>query len=316
MRNLIKIIPLFLLSFAFGQELKTILNKASVQIGEPFELVYSVNVTTLDDDSIHYEPQRDFFSARKVVENIDGKITEEYPLEIASVFKDTLVKKRDSLYWNGYYEFVAWDSVTLVLPPAPVRIGDSSFTFPPKVVQIRFPMKNPQVEMYDIIELFTDLPEPENSFFEEYFWFIIVVFVLLLGIIFYFLRKRKKLQLTVQLLPNERALNDVNTLFKSKLYEENLKEYYYELSLILRRFLAEVYHHRFAEKTTFEIDVMLKKQDLSPQMIDQIHQLLSQSDMVKFAQAKPPMDEVKNITEQTKKVIKKVYKDSQEPADE
>jgi len=134
------------------------------------------------------------------------------------------------------------------------------------------------------------------SFREMLPWILIGlgVIVLVLALVWY-LRKRKKnepifrLKPKVVLLPHERALQDLEKLRVKKLWQGGkVKEYYTELTDILRIYIENGFFVPALEQTTSEIiDSLKEKNEIQKDSLDKLFQILVTADMVKFAKAKP-----------------------------
>ncbi len=111
----------------------------------------------------------------------------------------------------------------------------------------------------------------------------------------YYLRKRRKkepifrLRQRVQLKPHELALQELEKLRIQKLWQEGkLKEYYSELTEILRRYMENRFAVPALESTSAEIlNDLLGKPEVKREAWDTIGQVLILADMVKFAKEKP-----------------------------
>jgi len=117
-------------------------------------------------------------------------------------------------------------------------------------------------------------------------------------------RPRGRLEIEIPL--RDRIINEINALEKSKGYETDLKEYYFQLSVIVRNFLSEHYSLRLLEYTTSEVRGVLTQYKISADTIDVIEKLLNQSDMVKFAKSQPPLNEVFMITNEARQIVDEV----------
>jgi hypothetical protein len=67
------------------------------------------------------------------------------------------------------------------------------------------------------------------------------------------------------------------------------KEYYSELSRILRGYLEDQFKMPALETTTDELMTLLKKRDFSADVLEQAQDLLQTADLVKFAKVEPPI---------------------------
>jgi hypothetical protein len=115
----------------------------------------------------------------------------------------------------------------------------------------------------------------------------------------WYLRKRKKkepvfrLKPRIILLPHEKALQELDKL-KAKLLWQNgkVKEYYSELTEILRIYIEERFRVPALESTTAEIlDGLGPNEECPVTALDNLGDLLLKADMVKFAKARPVPEE-------------------------
>lgn len=291
--------------FVFGQQLNIRIDKEEVQIGEPFKLTYSV-ISDKKLDSIVYFKEEDVFAGKNSANNKLEGINTNYDIEISKAFKDTNYQEEEEYIWKGSYELIAWDSAYVVIPPEPIYLEDSMHFFPAGLIHIISPNVNPSQPIYDINESFTELPE-KNPFVQnllQNWWWITPLLILLILGIFYLIKRNKKEAVPISL--RQKTLKQIDELEKSKAYEVNLKEYYFDLSLILRRFFAAHYKIRILDKTTAEIELILAKHGLEKKMILLTRELLMQSDLVKFAQSKPGLVEIQKVTDDARRVVNEI----------
>ena len=293
------------ISFSFGQQLNIHLDKEEVQIGEPFKITYSI-ISKAKLDSIVYSEHSDFFPAKNSENTEKERITKAYEIEISKGFTDTSYEENEEFIWKGSYELIAWDSAFVIIPPEIITLGDSVHFFPVRLIYVMSPNADPSKPIYDINESFTKLPKknPYFQFIKENLWWITLVSALLTTLGIYLIRRSFKEPAPISL--RQKTLTLIGELEKSKLYEDNLKEYYFELSVILRRFFAGHYQSKIMDKTTTEIEVVLAKNGLDKEMILLTRQLLMQSDMVKFAQSVPTLNEIQNITNDARRVVNEI----------
>lgn len=300
-------IVLFSLSFfTFGQELNTGIDKDHVKTGEPFNVTYSIS-SNHAFDSIQYTPQTSVFKAQSSAVDKGEKISSPYELEIASPFKDTSYQEKGKYIWKGTYRLMGWDSAFVVIPPEGIYIDDSLQRFPAGLIQIASPKADPSKPLYDIHEEFTEIDPNKDgflSFIKANWWWLAILLAIVVVLLIY-LKKRNKKEAPVLSLRQE-TLQRIDKLEKGKGYESNLKEYYFDLSILLRRFFTAHYQERMLDKTTSEIEALLKKQGLDQNMILLTRQLLTQSDMVKFAKSTPPLHEIQQITNHARRIVNEV----------
>lgn len=139
----------------------------------------------------------------------------------------------------------------------------------------------------DIIE------EPKNWI--DYLWLFIIIGVAgLLYAAFRLMKKRNeaKPELPEIIRPaHEIALEKLDVLDAARLWQKGeIKAYHVELTHIFREYLEKRYHIPALESTTEEISLGLKKVGLEQHERSQVRELLLQSDLVKFAKAKPRVE--------------------------
>ncbi|MEM9930935.1 MAG: hypothetical protein AAF840_14030, partial [Bacteroidota bacterium] len=88
------------------------------------------------------------------------------------------------------------------------------------------------------------------------------------------------------------ALRELDTLEGKKLWQQDLtKEYYSELTRILREYLEGRFDVQAMEMTTRQITSALERRmDFASEQSKELSQLLQLSDLVKFAQARPAVE--------------------------
>jgi hypothetical protein len=88
----------------------------------------------------------------------------------------------------------------------------------------------------------------------------------------------------------ELALAKLEALIESKSWEQDVVQYHFELSGILREFLEATYRFNALEMTTREIALALQK--LRPAQVEEVISLLQYADAVKFAKVSPVEAEI------------------------
>lgn len=290
-----------------SQELNLVIDKPEVQIGEPFVATYSI-VSKRPIDSIRYNPNHPIFFGKETTKDQSSVVNEEYELEIQGIFSDTSYQKDGEYIWKGKYKLVGWDSAYVVLPPEKVYIDDSLQYFPPGLIQITSPQADPSKDIYDINEDFTTLSNDEaglKAFLLKHWWWILIVLILIIVLIYAKLKRKGKKPM-VQLSLREQTLKEIDALEKSKGYEVDLKEFYFDLSILLRNFLAKHYKMRMLDKTTGEIERILATKGLEKSTIKLVTMILTKSDMVKFARSAPPVSEVFAVTNEARRVVNEI----------
>jgi hypothetical protein len=102
------------------------------------------------------------------------------------------------------------------------------------------------------------------------------------------------------------ALEELANLRGKKLWQQGrIKEYYSELTEILRRYFENRYGLMALEETTDEILVGLRELHLRPAVSDEIEEVLRRADLVKFAKHKPVMAEHEQTLKQACTIVEK-----------
>lgn len=302
---LLRILFFFLLTnYSLGQTFTAEIEKEEIALGEPVKLTFKVSSET-QLTGLKYKAQLSNFNAIKAnnsVNNTSNK--EQYALEILTEFKDSNYKVNNTFYWEGTYLLTGWDSAMVVIPEESIWLKDSTYYFNTCALFVNSPVLIPTQPIQDIIELETALPADYWSLL-IYCAVGLVILVALLLVRFWVKRKKPVLNLSTVSL-KEATLKEISALEKSKLYLDDLKEYYFKLSVIMKGFLSKQYNETYTDKTTAEIKLQLKSQDLSPATITTLLFLLNQSDLVKFAKSKPNEVEINATTQKAKQIVHKV----------
>ena len=311
MRKLIHITLFLFIANSYAQEPSTQFNNEETLIGKPVSLSYTLEAE-VPMNSIKMPPIEGTLMGKVLTK--DTASQEQVELEVLAKVLDTTYEKDGRYYWEQHYEITAWDSALILLPPQEVTVNDSVLSFPAAVFSFTYPQAEGQESFYDINEFFSDTEAISENWFLVLFksiWFW-VIFALLVVVLIYFLFKKKntKIELIPELPPEEVALKSIQELEDSELYNKDLKAFYVELSLILRRFLTRFYQMRLMDKTSTELVAVLKIKKLSTETQQLAREVLNQSDLVKFAKSKPPLNEVLEVTGKARMIIKEVIEKS------
>jgi hypothetical protein len=285
---------LIILLLSFGnqttaQELSADVSKRDMRIGEPVTLTYKVK--TDQNDTIVFFETYDEIPMR--ISN-GGSISEKgSSAEILGLFKDTTVLTQGGSLWKGTYTVTIWDSGTFIIPGPKININDSTFRFDDLRIYCDYSSKKQGVDIYDIRENYAKLPPEESRFIRwmQKYWWAALCLLAAIGIVLWLIKRNRRSQpqkITKAMSLKDRTLAAIDALERERLWEQGkLKEHYIELSYILRSYLTARYHLSLLEKTTLEAKSLLLHKGLNEDTVDTIVKILSQSDMVKFAQSKP-----------------------------
>lgn len=291
---------------SFGQKLNTSINKDHIKIGEPFTLTLSV-ISNTKLDSLRIVKHTSDFPAESSSNTTEKGINTAYELEVLRPFMDTSYKEKNQFIWEGTYQLTGWDSAYVVVPPQQIYINDSLYFFSPGLIHITSPDANPSKPIYDINETFTQIKIQNTKwiqFLKNNWWWLAAILLGIIILLIVLLKYSKKKNIPLSL--RQVTLKKIDLLEEGKGYESSLKEYYFDLSIILRRFFAGHYQTPIMDKTTSEIEHILLVHKLDKEMTLLVRQLLIQSDMVKFAKSRPELEEIRNITNKARRVVNEI----------
>jgi len=203
-----------------------------------------------------------------------------------------------------------FDSGRFMIPSVKILINKKTFLSD----SIQVEVVNVQVDtlkqkMYDIKDIV-----PANEGIGDW-WKYLLILLLIAGIgafIYWYIKKRqtKKIEEDIYKTPIEKATSLLNNLEKKELWQQGkVKDYYSELTDIVRNYIEEAIEIPAMESTTSELIEGLKlaskkkKMKLSQETIDNLFVVLKQADLVKFAKSKPMDFE---ITEDRKKIERSI----------
>lgn len=195
----------------------------------------------------------------------------------------------------------AFDSGTFTLPRFVYRAGNDSAVSN----SLTFNVYPVNVTADDAIADYAPQQEPDGKRFYDWvpdwiidFWWIFIILVLAICAFYYGMRNFREKPLpfiSPKALPKpwDVALGSLQRLKTRKLWEQGLeKEYFTDLTDILRTYLYERFGINAMEMTTRQIMDKIYESDLRDKK-DYVKQILSVADFVKFAKVRPlPADSI------------------------
>ena len=273
--------------FAQQKQVTTSIDTTKNKIGAEFKLTFKTNVDTL---------------SKVVFPNIKNF----GPLEVIYSYPIDTILKNDRYELVKKYGLTQFDSGKYTIPSVKILINNKVFLSDSLKVEVA----NVQVDtlkqkMYDIKDIV-----PANEGIGDW-WKYLLILLLIAGIgvfIYWYIKKRQKQKIEEEIYktPIEKATSLLNNLEKKELWQQGeVKEYYSQLTDIVRNYIEEAIEIPAMESTTSELIEGLKtasqkkKMKLSQETIDNLFVVLKQADLVKFAKSKPLDFE---ITEDRKKI--------------
>ena len=187
------------------------------------------------------------------------------------------------------YTLTSFDGNLYYLPPFKVKVNGKEYqskSLALKVMEV-------DVDTTKMNQFFGPKDVQDNPFqwsdWSLVFWLSVLLLVLLGVAAYLYVRLRdnkpliKSFKLVKRLLPHQKAMKEIEQIKADKMVSsENQKEYYTKLTDTLRRYIEERYKFSAMEMTSSEIIERLT-QDSDQKSLDELRQLFTTADLVKFA---------------------------------
>lgn len=248
---------------------------------------------------VAHQPVKDHINFPKLADTIIGKV------QIVSASKiDTALdpQNKGQATITQTYIITSFDEGTYTIPAysfgtAGGVLKSNELTLQVQTVKVDttkaiYDIKQPLAVSYTFLDWLKD----------NWLWVVIplVVILAIIGFIIYWRRRPKKEVAVADVKPTipayETAIAKLKELKEKKLWQQDeVKQYYIELSDVLREYLEKRYVIKTHEKTTDEIFAGLKHISISQENKTLLKQILVLSDLVKFAKEKPVSAENEQI---------------------
>ncbi len=243
-----------------------------ILLGEQFKLTLSASV-----------PEETAFEWPLWEDTVSG-------LELLEVSK--LDTTADKGYWqiNQHFTFTSFDSGFVFIPPLEVKVKGQRYSSQAFPITVKFPEISEEQDYYDIKD---PLDVPLDWWLILKWVGIISLALALIGGLIYrlFFHNKRVAQLREQkkmLPPFEYAMLMLEELESKKLWQSGkLKEYHSELTDILRVFLERQFAINAMESTASEVYEKTRRLRIPEQLDEDLKEMLSLSELVKYAKEKP-----------------------------
>lgn len=283
----------------------------------------SVDTTTMEiGEQIHFKISVETDSTAEVIFP-DGQTF--MPLEVVEQLPTDSVIDQDKLNLIKEYALTQFDSGHYTLPKQQLMInGKPYFTDSLKIQVHNVVVDTTKQKMYDIKSLVM-VDKPMGDW---WIWLLVglVVVGLIAFVIYWFVIRKKPLteeEKIALLPPYDRALAELKKLDDSKyLIQSEYKEYYTELTNIVRFYLEEDAHISAMESTTDELITKIEllrdsgNLKLDNDTIDQFKKVLKTADLVKFAKSTPEDSIVVGDRKTVETIVVKTKQALPEPTEE
>lgn len=276
-RTLVLTVVFAIYSVLSYSQVTTNIDRDTIKIGE--QITYKIEVEADTTDFVAFPEGQSFL-----------------PLEVVESFKvDTTINER-RMNLIKKYGLTQFDSGSFTIPRQKIAIANKFYFTDSLKVEV----KNVEIDttkqgLYDIKPLIAVDKSPSK------WWKYLLIALLILGglayLLYWFIWRKKPLteaEKIALLPPYDRAKLALKKLEESDYLENQaLKDYYSELTLIIRKYLDEKVYDHSLESTTDELInrlLLLKeanKIDLSIETIRNIESILKRADLVKFAKGAP-----------------------------
>ena len=282
-KNIITALALIISGFCANSQIKTSVDSTSIKIGE--ELIISFKVE-LDGIKKVVFPDTKSFGALEVIEN----------------YKTDTLTEKSNIALIKQYGLTQFDSGTYTIPQQKILFGNKTLlsdSIEINVLSIK--VDTTKQKLYDIKPiLHVKKPSLKKTILN---WLLILIAITaIISIVFYYWRKRelKTKNNNLSLPPYELAKLALSKLNEEKAFEnDEVKEFYSDLTLILRKYLNDKVYNHSLESTTDELLLKLNdlnksnKISLDEESIKNIEATLKRADLVKFAKSKPSIEMVR-----------------------
>jgi hypothetical protein len=301
-----KLLPLVFISIGFASfsQVTSTIDSTSIKIGE--ELLYSIRVQA-DSTAVIVFPEGQTFAPLEIIESY--KIDTTYDQA-----KYRLIKK---------YGLTQFDSGHYTIPQQRVLINNNPFLTDSMRVEVRDVVVDTlKQKMFDIKPAI-EVDRPPFDFKKLLSW--VVPILILLGLLGYILfrRKKRKEAREVILPPYEEAIVALRRLDDSQLLKENKsKEYYSNLTEIVKRYLDREVDDAALESTSDELIERLQLHkdaghfDFDRETIRHLDQILKRADLVKFAKMQQEMGQAQADRNTIEEIINETHEVIPEPTEE
>lgn len=302
-RTFFVILSILTLSSSAYAQLISKVDSTEIRIGE--EIKYSIEVSADTTDLVLF-PEGQSFLPLEVIESYKVDTTFEQA-------KYRLIKK---------YGLTQFDSGSYTIPPQKIVINDKVFS----TDSIRVAVRDVQVDttkqrMFEIKPAI-EVGSAPFDVIKLIYWLIPILLLAVIGF-YFFRRKQIKAAEEKQLPPFEEALFSLQKLDASNLLVENRsKDYYSQLTEIVKRYLDREIDDTALESTTDELITRLQLHkdsgnfDFNPEIIDKLYSILKRADLVKFAKMKLAEVQASSDRQTIEEIIYKTHEAVPEPTEE
>ncbi len=187
------------------------------------------------------------------------------------------------------YTLTSFDDTLYYLPPFVVKVDGKPY----KSKSLALKVVGVEVDTLHVDKFFGPKDVQDNPFlwsdWSLLFWLSVLMLVLMAVGSYLFVRLRAgkpiitTIRIVKRLLPHQKAMKEIEQIKADRMVSsENQKEYYTKVTDTRRKYIEERYHFNAMEMTSSEIIQRLTAES-DQRMLDELRQLFSTADLVKFA---------------------------------
>ena len=247
-------------------------------------------------------------------------------LEVINSYKTDTLLKSNPFTLKKEYGLTQFDSGHYMLPPQKIIINGKPHFTDSLLIEVNDVLVDTTKQKLFDIKPIIEVKKPSEGFPN---WILyLIVGLLVLGILLYFLvfkKTKAEKEAENKLPPFEEALSQLNLLKDREsvlLDEGKYKEYYSQLTDVLKHYLDEEVYDDALESTSDELLEKLEmfrdsgKLPISKEVIQNLRSVLQTSDLVKFAKSKPDSGTAKVDRNTIERIITETKAAIPEPTEE
>jgi hypothetical protein len=266
-------------SVSFAQVVSSI-DSTKIKIGE--QIIYKIEVESHPDELVVFPEGQTFM-----------------PLEMVDSYPIDTIKNKDKYNLIKKYGLTQFDSGTYTIPRQKIIISDKTFLTDSLKVEVNTVVVDTTKQgLYDIKPIIEVKKSGSNWW--KYLLYILLAMAIIGGLLYWFIWRKKPLteeEQMAMLPPYDKAKLALKKLDESNYLEnEAIKDYYSELTFIIRRYLDEKVYDKALESTTDELIHRLNllrdanQIEISREDIRNLESILKRADLVKFAKSAPDIE--------------------------
>jgi hypothetical protein len=275
--------------FASAQEVKVTLSPKKIKIGEQTKITLSYQYEPGENETEIIWPEFGDTLLSKVEILEKGKLQNA---KSKNADHPNMIERSQTLTVTSF------DSGYYAIPPMQVIVNNDTLLSNPILLEVHTVNVDTTKQFKHIKDIYeTELSLGDylrmigNWIYDNLYWIIPVIVVILILLYLLYLKKRKKPETKIPevIIPAHiTALEQLQILENKKLWQNGMiKEYYIEMTDILRLYIEGRFRIHAMEQTTDEIMSQLRLTDISEISKITLVPVLKLSDLVKFAKENP-----------------------------